>query len=613
MLGLLVACATIAHGLSIFPDISDTRVAGTTNREIARGIASDGTNFLVVFQGDNLYPSANQTNQLAAQLVSSNGSLLGARIDLSLNGGVPLVEFGTSNYLMTWMDNAGGDGANIRGQFLDRTGNVCGASFLVASNTSAVEAGAMTFAAGTFWIAWAQTNVTNGAGVMLQRVSESGVQVGDAIAVGSQSSTNQQFPALSRGDTNVLVTWVALRFDTNAWDVIGRFVDTNGNPSGETVVSQSPALQAYPVAAAYDGTNHLVVWSREAGLSRNMILSFELTYYAILATNQYPAIFGRLVSASGLNAAEISISSARFGQVSPSVAFDGTNYLVAWHDRRYADYQLITYCCQGGKGWLIPPATNQMLFFSFVSRAGTLVDWEFIGIPTPTNTTYFLNVPPEDFDKGARIDSGPVIKIASRSAGVVRNRRSENGLTNDVSLTCLLPPHPGFGEVKFLGIGTNSDPYTLHPPPYVRLQILSTNSHFIPQWSSNGVNWITPPNSDSYDYDHDFSDTDVIESVWWWGIGGDFDSYKLRFDSVVRFFRGLESKYLCKSGLRHVARLKEAWALERNLGGSAVPMDTDLFTYRWEKHACPRGGWGTTSLLPINGLPNCSVPSHQFP
>jgi hypothetical protein len=546
IVGLLVACAPIAHGLSIFPEISDTRVAGTTNREIARGIASDGTNFLVVFQGDNLYSASDSTNQLAAQSVDSTGSLLGGRIDLGLNGGVPLVKFGKSNYLVTWTENVSGCNPNIRGQFLNRTGNISGASFLVASNTSTVEVGAMTFAAGTFWIAWSQTNVTNGACVMLQRISESGAQLGDVIAIGSQSSTNQQFPALSRGSTNVLVTWVALRPDTNAWDVLGRFVDANGNASAETVVSQSPAQQAYPLAAAFDGTNHLVVWSRETGEFHLLTRWDEGYYHETFFTNQYPAIFGRLVNELEPFPSEFSVSRSRFGQVSPSVAFDGTNYLIAWNDRRYADYQPDGnhFGFSLGVGWQIPTATNQIPFFCFITPMGHLVDWEFIGLATPPPGEYYdVTVPPQDFDNGARINTGPRMVIANGSAAVLRNRRSENGFTNDVSVTSLFSPPPAYAEIKFLGIDTNLSSFTRHPPPYVLVKIQSTNSRFVPQWSSNGVDWITPPHPDPYYFYYDFPDTDVIESG---GLGG-FDNYKLRFDSTPRFYRGLDSKYLCKS------------------------------------------------------------------
>jgi hypothetical protein len=601
MAGVLLVGALHAQALSIFPEIRDTRVAATTNRELARGITTDGTNFLVVFQGDNLYPAADSTNQLAAQWVGAGGSLIGPRIDLAVNGGVPLVEFGTSNFLVSWVGNAAG-AATIHGQFLDRLGNPSGASLVIASNTSAVEVGAMTFASGHFWIAWAQTNVSNHAGILLQRVSEFGVTAGDALAVGATNSGDQRFPALSASGTNVLVTWVARRAETNAWDVLGRFLDANGNASAEIAVSETPAVNPYPVAAASDGTNHLVVWSAEAGTNR---IFFQGTYpnEIVLTTNQIPRVFGRLVTGNVVTTPEFSISSARWGQVSVSAAFDGTNYLVGWNDRRYAEFQN-SYPSDGGKAWYLPAVTNQAVFFCFLDRAGQPVDWEFIGEALPPHSLYQMRpVPPQDFDNGGKINTGPVIRFGKNSAAVLRNRRSVAGNTNDVSVTSLTSPKPSSAEIKFVGIISNYPGSTAHAPPFVQVNILATNSHFIPQWSSNAVDWITPKPPFTYPYDEP---ADFIEVV-----GPGWNQFFLRFNPVAGFFRALEDKNICKSGLRKAARRKENWAYAGNWAGNDVPVDTDLWTSSADKHRCPSADWFINGSA--NSLPTCPVPFHDLP
>ena len=58
--GTLLSHSTWA--LPLFPKLTNMPIATTTNREVARGLASDGTNFLVVFQGDGLYAGDNQTD-----------------------------------------------------------------------------------------------------------------------------------------------------------------------------------------------------------------------------------------------------------------------------------------------------------------------------------------------------------------------------------------------------------------------------------------------------------------------------------------------------------------------------------------------------------------------
>ncbi len=619
LISLALIAAPGAQALSLFPEITETRVAATTNREVARGIATDGTNFLVVFQGDNLYPAPDQTNQLAAQWIGPTGSLIGSRIDLGVNGSVPLIEYGTSNFLMTWVGNTSGS-FSIRGRFLDGMGAPFGASLVIASNTSAMEVGTMTFAADQFWIAWSQTNVTNNACIMLQRVSESGVSVGEPLALGATNSADQRFPALSRGRTNVLVTWVALRADTNAWDMLGRFVNTNGNAPAEIVVSQSPSRKPYPVTAASDGTNHLVVWSREAGLPR---LIWEGDYtepghqYTILSTNQFPMIFGRLLNEIGFLGVERAISSSRWGQISPSSAFDGTNYLVAWNDRRYADYSPFTPL-QGGYAWMYPPATNQTLFSCFIDRAGNRVDWEFISealppvnLDQPRPWDVYANgrpVPLQDFDGGTHIVNALLVRFARDSAAVLRNRRSETGETNDVLVMNLTSPRPSIAQIKLVGIISNYPFSTRHTQPFVHVQISSTNSHFIPQWSSNAVDWTTPKPDGPYFYDYEASDFIEIAGDWM-----RWNEFILRFFTGTRFFRAIEDKYDCKSGLRKIARLKEAWAAESNRSAGAVPVDTDLYTSAMDKPSCPSGGWTTYRHGSLNMLPHCFVPYHELP
>lgn len=103
-------------------------------------------------------------------------------------------------------------------------------------------------------------------------------------------------------------------------------VETDFFSTGEFLVDTSIVMvpasgrQADP-AVAFDGTNFLVVWEDR---------------------NYYSDIYGARVSQTGviLDAVAIPISVFQGYQVSPSVAFDGTNFLVVWQDLRrglYAD------------------------------------------------------------------------------------------------------------------------------------------------------------------------------------------------------------------------------------------------------------------------------------
>jgi hypothetical protein len=84
---------------------------------------------------------------------------------------------------------------------------------------------------------------------------------------------------------------------------------------------RSEREQRYP-AAAFDGTNWLVVWQDNR--------------------DDNPAIWGARVSSAGvlLDSANICIADDRDSRFEPSVAFNGTCFLVVWSDRRNPGYDI---------------------------------------------------------------------------------------------------------------------------------------------------------------------------------------------------------------------------------------------------------------------------------
>jgi hypothetical protein len=204
MFGQFVSKSGTTNGLPRFPllSTSDYNSQGYAFQTV-EALASDGTNFLVVWQDQN-------TANFYGQLVTPSGSLSGSEFLISSqsgNGNSAAVYFGKTNYLVVWQSNNGGNNADqTYGEFVSRSG-VPGGSF----------------------------------------------QIG-------QTASNDQNPlAIGFDGTNYMVAW---NWDNSSgnWDIYGRLVSQTGAfPGGELQLVTDPGSQVLP-ALAFDGANYLMAW-----------------------------------------------------------------------------------------------------------------------------------------------------------------------------------------------------------------------------------------------------------------------------------------------------------------------------------------------------------------
>jgi hypothetical protein len=255
-------------------------------------------------------------------------------------------------------------------------------------------------------VAWNGTNHlvvwSDGADIVGRRVALDGEVVDDDPIVVSSAANNQWRPSVAWNGVNFLVVWEDYRQGSDA-TIFGARVAADGSVLDPQGFAVTAAVRQYEPRIAWNGTNHLVVWTNYSG-------SFQ-------------DIAGARVSTSGqvLDSTPIAISSAALGQSNPHVAWDGQRYLVTWDDNRTFD-KLDVYGARvasdgtlvDGTGVEIAPARSG----NGVAAAG-----DFFILAHGKTPSEFA---PFDFDVFAtRISGGLTIffgsRLVSRSATVQRN------------------------------------------------------------------------------------------------------------------------------------------------------------------------------------------------
>jgi len=240
---------------------------------------------------------------------------------------LPAIAFDGTNYLIAWQDGRTGTYPDIYCARVNRAGVVIEPDGIAVSTAANQQSSAAVAFDGTnYLIVW--QDMRNGMyfQIYAARVTPSCVVLDpDGIAV-CQTTTNELAPAVAFDGTNYLVVWQDLRNTTS--DIYAARVSKAGvvlDPGG-IAVSTAVNPQAYP-SVAFGGTDYMVVWHDERNSSH-----YDL-YGARVSKN------GEVLNPSGI---PISVLSKRQGF--PSIAYDGTNYVVVWQDDRSGFYDI--YGCR---------------------------------------------------------------------------------------------------------------------------------------------------------------------------------------------------------------------------------------------------------------------------
>jgi hypothetical protein len=360
-------------------------ISKSLGNQTAPSVAAIGTTFLVAWDDQRL--AGNDT--IFGARVTSLGVVedpQGIALSTSTSGEfTPTVAAGATNFLVAWEDgrNSGVSGADIYGTRVSPAGVVLDPAG-IAISTAPSDQLTPTAVGGTngYFVAWAdnRNSGTTSSDIYGARVSNAGVLLdSNGVAITTAHSTQDE-PAMAANGGTVLVVWHDRRQSgSTSDDIFGSRVNFTNNSAnvldlGGIPISTNSSSQKYPAVCAL--TNEfLVVWRDHRNFGQDsddiygtrvdtngVVLDSNINGFAICtnsasqttpavasapggalvvwsdARNPYTGneIYGTRISNAGvvLDTTNVAISLSGAVETSPTVAFNGTNYLVAWADYR---------------------------------------------------------------------------------------------------------------------------------------------------------------------------------------------------------------------------------------------------------------------------------------
>ena len=273
---------------------STSAVTTVTDMEARGYVVSDGTNSVAHGLGLPF--------QLASGLGSGDSNLQ--------SPGAPAVASDGSHFLVV---SAKSDASAMQGKLMDSQGALT-STIALAPGTAPVAA----FDGTNYWVVYSASS-TSAAGCYAQRVTPTGAVLDATPVVLSASAYCVSPQRVAFGNSNGLIVYSRFNLITGHHDLYGVLVNLDGTVPGSEFPIVADGNDHLSPVVAFDGTNYMVAWEQRPSAS-------PLPSY----------IYATLVTPAGvmLNPAGFAISTNATGQYSPSIAFDGINYLIAWLDLR---------------------------------------------------------------------------------------------------------------------------------------------------------------------------------------------------------------------------------------------------------------------------------------
>ena len=220
------------------------------------------------------------------------------------------IAFDGTNYLVGLVTGTNASAlTNVVVQLVSSSGGVIGSQIVAGGGVDLKSPGGLAFGQSNYMVAWSDSTVNVGVDMFGQFISRAAAKVGPAFnLLQSQGAYGfQGVKAVASDGTNFLVVWQ----DQSTEFFYGQLVTSSGTLSGNAFLISSQSQNASFAPVASGKTNYLVVW--QTGVSDGY------------------QTYGAFVSRSGIAGSPFQIGLSVSTDYDPlGVAFDGTNYLVAW-------------------------------------------------------------------------------------------------------------------------------------------------------------------------------------------------------------------------------------------------------------------------------------------
>jgi hypothetical protein len=286
-------------------------------------ITSNGDGCFSVWEDDRDYPAGD----VYGARIDAAGIVLDPQgIDVTTATAFhdnPGVACSSENSLIAWGDYRNGlYSSDIYGARVDTTGNILDSpSFMLCTAQFGQYSPSIAFNSTDYCVVWTH-NIGGAWATKGTRVSTSGIVL-DPSFISISSGGNAMSPHIASNNAGFLAVWVDYRNSYTSPDIYGARIGAAGNvldPSG-IAISTLGTLEYMP-SVGYGSPYYLVAWED----LRNGLLD-------IYCTRIDPS--GTVIDPSG-----IAVTTADSLQSNSAIAFDGSNYLVVWQDKRNGSYDI---------------------------------------------------------------------------------------------------------------------------------------------------------------------------------------------------------------------------------------------------------------------------------